>query len=124
MATTQQELQDRFHQWMQAVQQHDMATLEQIIAPEYTYAATNHGRRSRGEWMATVANYVINSYSLDHFDVCDYGDFAVTVADYAQEATVDGNRRSGTFLVTDSWIKHNGQWQVAARSSIFMTPSA
>ena len=34
-----------------------------------------------------------------------------------------GEPRSGEFLITDTWVKRDGRWQVVARSSIMMEPA-
>ncbi len=49
MADSKQEIVNRAHAWMEAIQFKDMVALEQILAAEYVYTATNHGRRTRAE---------------------------------------------------------------------------
>jgi ketosteroid isomerase-like protein len=120
MANTKQEIVDRAHAWMEAVQRKDISALEQILAPDYAYMATNHGRRTRAEWLATVPIYDIHRFELLESDVRDYGDVAVMLSRYRQDASVGGTPRSGEFLITDIWVRRDDRWQVTARSSILM----
>jgi hypothetical protein len=41
-----------------------------------------------------------------------YGQTAIVNSWYHQEAKANGNDRNGNFLITDSWINKNGEWQV------------
>jgi ketosteroid isomerase-like protein len=123
MSTTKDELTTLYDQWMTAIQQLDFETLDRIIGPEYTYAATNHGRLTRQQWWDTVPAYKIKSFELKAIDVREFGHAAVAVCQYAQEAIVRGEPRSGEFLITDTWVKRDGRWQVVARSSIMMEPA-
>ena len=68
----------------------------------------------------TVAVYDIISIDLLKLDLRQYGDIAVALTEYHQDATVRGSPRSGDFLITDAWIKRDGRWQVVARSSILV----
>jgi ketosteroid isomerase-like protein len=107
--------------WMEAIQRKDLATLDRILAPEYAYTASGQGRRTRQNWMETVAVYDIEDFTILDIDVRLYGDVAVVLPDYRQTAVVNGEPRSGDFLITDVWVRRDGAWQVVARSSIRMT---
>lgn len=109
--------------WMEAVQRKDTGALERILAPEYAYTASGQGRWTREGWLETVAIYDIHRFEFAEIDVRPYGDVAVVLARYRQDASVGGVARSGEFLITDVWVTRNGSWQVVARSSILM-PSA
>jgi hypothetical protein len=105
---------------MEAIQRKDLATLDQILGPEYSYTASGQGRWSRQRWMETVAVYDIESFTILSADVRLYGDVAVVLPHYRQTALVNGVPRSGEFLITDVWVRRDGTWQVVARSSILM----
>ncbi|HEX6709653.1 MAG TPA: nuclear transport factor 2 family protein [Rubrobacter sp.] len=122
--STEDELVALEHEWAQAIQDNDMDRLERIVAQEYTLAANNfpggRTRLGRQEWMATVPVYEVHSYEITDVVVQDYEDIAVVLADLQLEATVRGEDRSGSFAVTDVWVRRDGRWQVVARSSIFI----
>ncbi len=115
------------HEWAQAIVENDMDKLERILAQEYTLAANDFPggktRLSRQEWMATVPVYDVHSYELRDIVVHPYGDVAVVLAHLDLQARVQGEDRSGSSALADVWVKREGRWQVAMRSSIF-TPQA
>lgn len=121
-----EELSALYRRWMEAVQQNDMATLDEIVGQDYVYVASGQGRKTREEWMATVSVYEIRSFALLDLEVRTYGEgtVAATLAYIRQEALVGGQTRSGTFLITDVWVHREGRWQVVARSSIREAPAA
>ncbi len=120
MIRGEQELIALEQEWMDAVRRKDIAALEQIVGPDYAYTASGQGRWSRQRWMETVAIYDIHHFEFSEIDVRLYGDVAVVLSSYRQEASVAGERRSGDFLITDVWHQQEDRWQVVARSSILM----
>jgi ketosteroid isomerase-like protein len=125
--STEDELIALEHEWAQAVVHNDMEKLERIVGQEYTLAANNfpggRTRLSRQEWMATVSVYEVHSYEFRDSVIHSYGDAAVVLANLDLQGSVQGEDRSGSFALTDVWVKRDGRWQVVARSSIF-TPQA
>ena len=119
MSNAGSELTARYHQWMEAVQQKNLLVLEQIIAPGFVYAATGHGRQIRKQWMDTLPVYDLHSFLFSSIQVADYGEMAIAQVDYQQQASVRGQPRNGSFLITDVWVKNPAGWQVVARSSIY-----
>ena len=122
MADIRAELTARYTQWMSAVQQNDLPTLETILAPEFAYTDNKVGRQTRAEWLATVAVYDVDSFSFPSIEVLPYGDIAVAMVTYEQTGRRYGESRSGTFLITDVWRRTPGRWQVVARSSMLAQP--
>lgn len=120
MTTTEQDLTRLEHAWMEAVQRKDTEALERILAPEYAYTASSQGRWSRQGWLETVAIYDIHRFEFVEVDVRPYGDVAVVLSRYRQDASVGGAPRSGEFLITDVWVRRAESWQVVARSSILL----
>lgn len=121
-----QELEALEREWTEAIIRRDMEVLEGIVGREYTLTANGFPgktRFTREEWMATVPFYDVHSYDQRNLVAHSYGDTAVVLADLDMNATVRGSDRSGSFALTDVWIRRDGRWQVVARSSIF-TPTA
>jgi ketosteroid isomerase-like protein len=118
MDTTQEEFGALYHRWMQAIKEKDMQALEGILGAEYVYTASGQGRFTREGWLRAVPVYDIESFSFPSIDVRRYGDVAVAIVEYRQEAIYQGARRSGNFLITDVWVYRDDRWQVVARSSI------
>jgi len=103
---------------MVAVQHRDLASLDRVLADEYFYTASGQGRVDRQGWLKMVTAYDLKSCEFPRLDVRMYGDVAVVLCEYRQTGTVGGEVRSGDFLITDTWVRRDGHWQVAARSSI------
>lgn len=120
MTTVEQDLISLEKEWMDAVRRTDIAALDRIVGPEYCYTASGQERWSRQRWMETVAIYDIHRFEFTDVDVRVYGDVAVVLSSYHQEASVAGEPRSGDFLITDVWRPRDARWQVVARSSILM----
>jgi ketosteroid isomerase-like protein len=108
------------HEWMEAVQRNDLEALDRILALEFAYTASGHGRWSRQQWMETVPDYDIQHFRYDDIDVHRYGEVAVVLSRCDLEAVVAGIPRAGEFLLTDVWVQRDGRWQVTTRSSIMM----
>jgi ketosteroid isomerase-like protein len=120
MCEPEQALTAREQQWMEAVQRKDLAAPDQILGEDYVYTASGQGRWSRQRWLETVAVYDVDRFAFLDVDVRPYGDVAVVLSRYEQEASVAGARRSGEFLLTDVWVRRDGRWQVVARSSVML----
>jgi ketosteroid isomerase-like protein len=123
MSDPKQDLIEREQAWMEAIQRKDVETIEDILAPEYAYAASGQGRRTRQQWLAMLPIYDIHQFTFTHNEIQIYGETAVVLVDMRQEASVNGEPRSGQFLITDVWTRRDGRWQVVARSSILMPPA-
>ena len=115
--TSEDEVLAESRRWAEAIQNRDVATAEQILAPEYALMAAGLGKMPRDKWLALLPEYVVHSYSFDDVTIHVYGETAVMRSRYHQRATVQGQDRSGSMLVTDVWVKRAGRWQVVARHS-------
>lgn len=108
----------REQEWMSAILARDLPRLETMLAPEFTYTASNHGRRNRQEWMDAIAHYDFDDLALLDTTVAEYGQVAVVHARIRQHATLAGQARVGVFLITDVWVCRDDRWQIVSRSSI------
>ncbi len=104
--------------WMNAWKAKDMILLEKILAPEYRLLAVINGELAtmdRKKWLETVPVYIPKNFRYYNFDIRTYGNTAVVQSMFDQEATLNGQDRSGTFQITDIWIKNKYGWQVVHR---------
>lgn len=118
MNAVHQEFSRLYNEWMDAVRRRALTSLDRMLADEYVYTASGQGRVDRQGWLRMVSVYDLQTFEFPRLDVRLYGDVALVLCDYRQTGTVDGNVRSGNFLITDIWVRRDGRWQVAARSSI------
>ena len=114
-------LQQLQRDWMQAVEDRDMARLEEIVAPGFRFTAIhlNPEPMTREQWMdAAREGYTIVSFAYESMDVDIHGDnTAVVHSRYSQIASYSTVNLSNVFRLTDVWSKHSGSWQVVARHS-------
>src|SRR4051812_3163464 len=113
--------------WGEAFVKRDFGFIDSIIAPEYALSGTTPAgdiaMMRRDEWMKNAQAWVHEGFDARVVDVATIGDTAV--------ATVEGLwtvKRAPTqpaepirFVVTDTWVRRHGQWQVVWRYSNRLT---
>jgi hypothetical protein len=115
---TKKELEQLSWDWMNAWKTKDTLLLEKILAPEYRLLALINGELvsiNRERWLNMVPLYTPTSFRYYDFDIRIYGNTAVVQSKFDQEATLNGQDRSGTFQVSDVWVKSKKGWQVVHR---------
>jgi ketosteroid isomerase-like protein len=119
--TAVQEVKKLESDWMRAVKAHDFATLEKILAPEYTFVVAVAGKPfspvDRDGYMNRTKGYAIHDQHFGEYFVRVYGDVAVVVFLYTHKAMLHGHDRSAEFFLTDTFRKRDGAWQAVARTS-------
>lgn len=107
-------------EWMDSWVRQDRASLERILAPDYSLTISAMPERpiSRDQWMATISRYTAKGFEYRDMKVRLFGDVAVVSSiGRGIGANVNGVDRSFPFFLTDVWVKRDGRWQVAARYS-------
>ncbi|HEY0730797.1 MAG TPA: nuclear transport factor 2 family protein [Chitinophagaceae bacterium] len=115
---TKNELERLSWDWMNAWKAKDTVLLEKILAPDYRLLALINGELvsiNREKWLKTVPMYIPKSFRYYDFDIRIYGNTAIVQSKFDQEATLNGQDRSGTFQITDVWVKNKSGWQVVHR---------
>ena len=116
--TAEQELLDVEHRLTDALRRGNYAELEEFLAPEYALVS-RLGTMPRDEWLAVARDYNVDDFRFDDIDVHVYGDAAVVRARYWQQAELRGQNLTGTFLLTDVWVRGDGGWKIVSRHSTF-----
>lgn len=112
------ELEQLSWDWMNAWKTKDTVLLEKILAPDYRLLALINGElvsMNREKWLKTAPLYIPKSFRYYDFDTRIYGNTAIVQSKFDQEATLNGQDRSGTFQITDVWVKNKSGWQVVHR---------
>lgn len=106
--------------WMDAWVRQDLATIERILAPDYTLTVSSMPSRpvTREQWIGMLPRYTAERFEYRDMTVRLFGDIAVVSSiGRGIGAKVDGADRSFPFFLTDVWAKRDGRWKVVARYS-------
>jgi hypothetical protein len=103
------------HELVRAVQEHDIARLESLLAEEFSLDGAA-GTLARGELLEAAAGaYAIEDFSYLEIDPELYGNTAVVVSRYRQTAKLGKRDASGELRVTDVWVRRDSRWQIVRR---------
>lgn len=71
----------------------------------------------RDRWLEVLPDYRVEAYEVQeqHLDVL--GDCATVMQRLTMTATVLGEDRSGTFVISDIWLRLDGEWRIWRRHS-------
>jgi len=109
------------NEWIRSMREQDLAALDRFLAPEFTYTVAVAGQPlstiDRGAYIHRAKGYAVSAFHFEENLVREYGDVAVVSSRYLQTATLHGKDRSAEFLLTDTWVRRDGQWKAAARVS-------
>ncbi len=112
------EIEELLRRWAQAVADREMAFLETLLAPEFTFTTGRPGApvRTREQYLAiTRDEYEVSSWRFDEIAVQHYGRFAVARSRYTQSGRMGGAPRDDTYLMTDAFVKRSGRWRAVTR---------
>jgi hypothetical protein len=109
--------------WGEAFVKRDFGFIESIIAPEYALSGTTPAgdiaMMRRDPWMKNARLWVHEGFDARVVDVATVGDTAVATVEGLWTVKRDPNQPADRvrFVVTDTWVRRNGQWQVVWRYS-------
>jgi ketosteroid isomerase-like protein len=103
------------HELVRAVQGHDTARLDGLLADEFTLdgAAGTLGREELLE--AAAGPYAIDEFAYEEIDPQIFGNTAIVVSRYRQKARLGDRDATGELRITDVWIRRDGRWQILRR---------
>jgi len=102
--------------WAAAIVGKDTATLERLLADDFTGTSANGQRYSKAEAIDDVkaGRYVAESMDLSRITVRVYGETAVVTLDQTEKSQFKGEDCSGRYAFTDVWVKRQGEWRAVA----------
>lgn len=107
----------RAQEWMEVTKRRDAEALEQVLADEFVLVAAR-GVIDKAAWLrATMQEVEVRAFRYEDPQVRVYGEVAVMLTSWHQEAKMDGKEWSGDFRITDTWVWRDGRWQVVLRHS-------
>jgi ketosteroid isomerase-like protein len=109
-------------EWSRAFHASDYVTIERIVAPEFKLLRVEADGETtfttRAGWIANAHRMTFKEYETKVVDVTSAGDTAVATVEGHWNVTMAGlGSRSERFVLTDTWVKRNGAWQVIFRHS-------
>ena len=115
------EVLDLERRWATAIQNRDTSAMSKFLGDDYFLAIAVQGSPiavvPRAAWLATLKDYITESFSIDDSKVQTYGDVAIVRMLFTQKASVRGQDRSGQFFITDVWVRTASGWRVMERHS-------
>ena len=104
------------NQWMRAVAHKDDNTLNRLMADEFLAYLPESGRSiNRTEWLrqARLMDNAVCEYKSTQ--VRSYGEFAVASGRLLCNGEVKGIGLQTDSVVSDTWVRRDGQWKVSTR---------
>lgn len=114
--------------WGEAFLNRDKAYLEKLVAPEFKLMNSDEGGvefTPRDRWMANFDGFEFHEFEVKTVDVVAAGDTAVATATGRWKISrvgLPGTRDRG-FIVTDTFVRRNGAWQVVFRHADSPAPA-
>jgi ketosteroid isomerase-like protein len=118
----QDEIKRLAHEWLDAIQRRDRATLDRILADDFVLAGWQlDGRLADKQFYIEDCLKPVDvrqgSYEFDRWTIRFYGELALVNCVLKIHALVEGHDWGGEFLISDVWSRDQGNWQVLARHS-------
>jgi hypothetical protein len=105
------------------IEERDRATAETVLDDDYALMTVQPVRAvmPRSRWLEVLGDYVVHRYEVVDRALDVDGDVAVALHRAEMSATVLGEDRSGTFVISDVWLRRSGEWKVWRRHSTALT---
>lgn len=129
-ATAAATVEEQFHQrelaWMNALADKNAQSLEAILAPEFSIIGATSSLEdpigTREAWLSIGLKRPFPRHEVKILNVTTVGDTAVVQAALSATYPPSPFAPEGgpvSFLVTDTWVKRGGNWQVVTRHASF-----
>lgn len=94
----------------------DFATLERIVADDFSTVGTSGAVRNKAQWIGDHKSGAlkVESQTFADVNVRVYGDAAIITGLMTQKGLDKGKDISGQVRFTRVYVKRNGQWQIVA----------
>ena len=107
------------HELMDAWCRKDRAALERLLGEDFELSSALGRRMARDPWLeAAMDRLHINWFRFEALEarpVDAAGEVVVALGRVNQRATAEGREWHGSFLVTDVWVRRDGDWRLVAR---------
>ncbi len=121
--SVEQALMQMEHEWVDAAQKKDTATLARILADDWVGQGPT-GTATKAQALAELksGDNKLDSITLGDMKVRVFGDAAIVTGSDDEKSSYKGKDTSGHYVWTDVFVKRNGRWQAAASQGTLMAP--
>jgi ketosteroid isomerase-like protein len=116
---TDADLQRQMDEFQRCIELRDADAAESVLHESYALVLVHPSPAvmARARWLEVLADYVVDEYDLHERTVDIDGDVACVLQRVSMRATVLGEDRSGTFVISDVWLRDPSGWRVWRRHS-------
>jgi hypothetical protein len=113
------ELLARAELFERAVNERDRAIAEAVLHEDYALQLVQPATAvmPRARWLEVLPEYVVHEWRVEDRIADVTGEVACVLQRVEMRATVLGEDRSGTFVITDTWLRGPDGWRVWRRHS-------
>jgi ketosteroid isomerase-like protein len=118
--TIEARVRERVEEWTRAVVGHDAATLDHLLADDFTFtsSASTGPLMTKAQYVAFVLNILeVVAFRFDDVRIRAYGQVALMTSHYSQTGRVFGEQWEAEFLLSDVWVEADGVLRAVARHS-------
>ena len=101
--------------WNEARAHADIATLDRILADDWTVTHANGTTDTKARYLADLrsgARKFTGGVTVSDFVVRVYGDTAIAAGSSDSTVTLDGQAQGGKLHFTRVYVKRNGEWKM------------
>lgn len=114
-----EELQAVIRRFQECTATRDRELAEELLDDDYALVLVQPAATvmPRARWLELLDDYIVHSLNVAESVMDVDGDVAVVLHRDEMAATVLGQDRSGTFIITDIWRSRSGSWRLWRRHS-------
>ena len=130
MTTTTDQIRDLGARWVEAELAADVDTLESLVADDFRLVGPFGFVLDKEQWLDRYrsGDFTTSALTWHDVDVREYGDSAVAIGTYSQEAAYQGSPSNGDFRSTHVFIRDGRRWMIAGMqlspTTFFAPPGA
>ncbi len=113
------DLQAQMDEFQRCLEQRDAAGAEAVLDVDFALVLVHPSPAimPRARWLEVLPDYVVHDYELQERRTDLAGDCACVLQRVSMRATVLGVNRSGTFVISDVWLRRSSGWRLWRRHS-------
>jgi len=114
---------ERMHDFQRCIETRDSSMAEEILDADFSLELVHPtvAKMPRQRWIEVLREYVVHAYEVEESSADLDGDCAGALQRVTMRATVLGEDRSGSFVITDIWRLRGDGWRLWRRHSTPLT---